>query len=177
MLAIEFKILIMKKKSFKILSLILICLTFVNCSDDEYNFQVNQNSCRDTEVQMLIDGENYDWTTNTYGWEESPSDSDNITLFIRGIAENEEGLVRNITMRLPYKETGSDVIAHIEYSQTGNGEAFEGDSSEMNLESNVITNTANCFFTTFSTTVTDGNQEIIITNGSLSFDYPEPIPF
>ena len=158
-----------------VMLLVLIC---VSCSDDEYDFDVNpDSSCRDTQLEMLIDGEDFNWITNSYGWEESPANTGEVSIFIRGYVENDQGVTKNFTLRLPYEETGEDVVSSIEYSQNEDATEFDGTSTEMNIESNVITNSSDCFFATFSSTVTDGTEDIVITNGSLSFNYSEPIPF
>ena len=90
----------------------------------------------------------------------------------RGIAEpySEQG----IAVILPYKKTGENIIEQFIYHQYRDGVLFDGDFLNGEFQSNVITNTNKCFYATFSGKLSNGTQEIIITDGKLSFTYNQP---
>ncbi len=80
---------------------------------------------------------------------------------------------QTIYIQLPYKKTGKNSIEVFQYHQYINQISFSGDFLNGDFESNVITNTSTCFYATFSGTLSDGNQQIVITEGSLSYKYEE----
>jgi hypothetical protein len=77
-------------------------------------------------------------------------------------------------LHLPYKATGQNIIEQFIYSQYKDNTLFRGDFLEGELQSNVITNTKNCFRMTFSGKLSDANQEVVITEGKISYTYEEP---
>ncbi|MDT0689159.1 hypothetical protein RM549_05145 [Salegentibacter sp. F188] len=79
-----------------------------------------------------------------------------------------------ITIKLPYKKTGTNIIEKFNYFRVQNGSSAESDFVEGELQSEVIINTNSCFSATFSgRTIVDGN-EIVITEGTITHIYNEP---
>jgi hypothetical protein len=144
--------------------LILTILGLVSCSNDD------EQVCMVTNITMTINGETQSF--QAYG---------------RGISLRQNGyeLELNLSRRvgtfseqdvllvLPYKKTGNNVIEHFFYSHNINNTTFEGDFMDGEFQSKVLTNTSNCFYATFSGKLNDNNQEIIITDGILSYEYEE----
>ncbi|MBY8962870.1 hypothetical protein KJK34_08925 [Flavobacterium sp. D11R37] len=80
------------------------------------------------------------------------------------------------TLRLEmiYKETGNNVIdllklGNFDEAHTGMYELVNDD-----FESNVLVNRSECFYATFSGKINANGEELIITEGVISYEYDEP---
>lgn len=81
---------------------------------------------------------------------------------------------QNILMTLPYKKTGKNLVESCMYYQYMIGSSLEGDLITGELQSNVTKNTRFCIAVTFSGKLITQNQEIIITEGKVNYQYPTP---
>lgn len=160
----------MKIKNLPVIVLLLVLLTLVltSCSNDDDSEQV----CMETNVIMTVNGElqtfealgrGIDLRQNGYLLQ--------LNLYRRG---NDPFREQSIVIKLPYKKTGENILEQFLYRQYIDNTLFEGDFLNGEFESNVITNSRNCFYATFSGKLSDGNQEVIITDGTVSFKYEPP---
>ncbi|HAT75264.1 MAG TPA: hypothetical protein DCS19_00055, partial [Flavobacterium sp.] len=79
-----------------------------------------------------------------------------------------------ITLKLPYKKTGTNIIEEFNYFRVQNTSSFEGNFVPGELQSKVKVNRNTCFSATFSgRAIIDGN-EIIITEGIINHVYSNP---
>lgn len=80
-----------------------------------------------------------------------------------------------ITFKLPYKQTGKNIIEELHYFRVQNGTASEIDFVAQGvLENNVLVNTNSCFSATFSGSVLLNGTEISIEDGIVEHSYDEP---
>ena len=80
----------------------------------------------------------------------------------------------DITLKLPYKRTGTDIIEEFNYFRVQNGSSAEGNFVLGEFDSRVTVNKNTCFSATFSgRAIIDGN-EIIITEGIINHVYSDP---
>jgi len=151
------------KKSIQILVVFLFAI-IASCSDDDDKNQ----SCRETNVTMKVNGELQTFQALGYG-------QNGYVLHLNIDRRSDSPFAeQGVAIILPYKKTGRNIIQNFIYHQSKDGVSFDGDFINGELESNVITNTKNCFYATFSGKLSDGNQEIIITEGSMSYQYETP---
>lgn len=157
----------MKKITYKtILTLLIVCL--FSCSNDDDNEQ----DCMETNVTMNVNGESQSFQAIGRGIDLRENGYElSLNLDRRS---NDPFREQGITIILPYKKNGENIIEQFIYHQYIDGISFDGDFLNGEFESNVITNTSKCFSATFSGVLNDGNQEVIITNGNLSYEYEEP---
>ena len=155
----------MKKLSLVLLFVLII--SSLSCTKDE-----NPPSCQPTNVTMKINGETFTYqaigrgiSLKSWGYELQLN-------FYRGT--NQPFTESGISLKLPFQATGKNIIQQFEYSQSVEQVYFIGDFTTGALESNVVMNTNNCFYATFSGNLNDGNQEIVITEGVISVEYEEP---
>lgn len=148
-----------------------VSITLIACSHDNNQEVVSQ--CTPTNVSMVVNGELQ--TFQAYG---------------RGIDIAENGYILSINidrrnfgstneqgvyLQLPYKRTGKNLIEHFIYHQYVDNVVLDGDFvTDGNFTSEILVNRETCFLATFSGTLTDGNQEVEITNGVLSYTYETP---
>lgn len=158
----------MKKIIQETIILNLIIVSLFSCANDDKNEQI----CLETNVTMTVNGESQsfqaigrgiDLRENGYELQLNLDRRSNDPLREQGIA-----------IILPYKKTGKNIIKQFIYHQYIDRISFDGDFKTGEFESNVITNTNKCFYATFSGTLNDGNQKVIITEGKLSYQYETP---
>lgn len=155
----------MKKITFKTILTLLIVSLF-SCSNDD-----NEQVCLETNVTMNVNGESQSFQAIGRGIDLRENGYQlHLNLDRRS---NDPFREQGIAIILPYKKKGKNIIEQFIYHQYINGISFDGDFLDGEFESNVITNTSKCFYATFSGVLNDGNQEVIITNGSLSYEYEE----
>jgi len=154
----------------KILNLIfpVFFVLYISCSVDE-----NAQNCLETSVTMVVNGEMQTFEANAYGVDLNGNQGYTLQINLYRGSNNpfrEQGIV----ILLPYKKTGENVIKNFNYHQYINGVAFNGDFINGEFQSKVITNSNSCFYATFSGKLNDGNQEVIITDGKVSYQYETP---
>lgn len=81
---------------------------------------------------------------------------------------------QTVSVILPYRTTGENTITEFYYNQNIDNTEFSGDFTDGSLKSNVLTNNRYCFYATFSGSLSDGIQELVIRDGELSFEYEIP---
>ena len=80
----------------------------------------------------------------------------------------------DITLKLPYKKTGTNIIEEFNYFRVQNTSSSASDFVLGELQSKVTVNKSSCFSATFAgKAIVDGN-EIIITEGIINHVYSEP---
>lgn len=146
---------------------LVFCILTIGCSNDD-----NSTACRATSITMEINGE-----------------IQSFQAIGRGIDLRENGLElqlnldrrsnnpfkqQTISVILPYRVTGENVITEFSYNQNIDNIEFSGDFVDGTFESKVLTNNRYCFYATFSGSLSDGNQELVIREGKLSFEYEIP---
>lgn len=160
------------KKVYYLLIVITGILTFNSCSDDD-----EVQTCPQTEiVTMKINGELKQFEVNGWGIDLDNDGSGytlSLWLFTGVLLPQQDSYA--ITLKLPYKETGTNIIEEFNYFRVQNGTSAESNFIvEGVLESNVTVNTNSCFSATFSgNAMVDGN-EIVITDGIVEHVYDEP---
>jgi len=156
------------------LIIIFISLIILNsCSDDDDDSQ----SCPQTEIaSMKINDEQKQFDINGWGID-SDNDGTGHTLslwLMTGVLQPQQDTYA-ITIKLPYKQTGNNIIEELNYFRVQNGTSSEIDFvAQGELVSNVIVNTNSCFSATFSGSVFLDGNEIIIENGIVEHVYDEP---
>lgn len=160
------------KIAFSIFKLLLIStlLSFTSCSEDDVKND-EYAGCLETEVRMIVDGEQQIFYTSGRGID---SRTDGYELQISIARDQQDPFAeQNIGIYLPYKATGENIVERFTYFEYKNNTLFSGDFVSGALESNVLTNTKYCFVMTFSGKLSDGNREVIITNGKISYMYEQ----
>jgi hypothetical protein len=156
----------MKHLLLNLSTLFLIAITTSSCSNDDDN-----QPCYATDVTMTINGEFQSFQAYGRGIDIREGGYELQLNFYRG--SNNPFSEQNLTVKLPYKARGENIFEGFLYSQYTNDTPFEGDFLDGELQSQVITNTSTCFYATFSGTLSDGNQEIVITDGELKYEYED----
>lgn len=154
---------------YNLLTLTILCViafTTISCSNDD-----DHQPCYATDVTMTINGEVQSFQAYGRGIDIREDGYELQLYFYRG--SSNPFSEQNLTVKLPYKKRGKNIFEAFLYSQYIDNTPFEGDFLDGELQSQVITNTSNCFYATFSGTLSDGNQEIVITNGELKYEYEE----
>lgn len=146
-----------------ILSLSII---LTGCSDKQTGV------CPEINVTMKVNGELQSFEVLGYGIDLTPNGHMLHLNLHRGSQDpfREQG----IAIFLPYKKTGTNVIEQFIYHQYIDDMAFDGDFTDGEFESRVITNTNTCFYATFSGKLHDGTRQVVITEGTLSYTYVNP---
>ncbi|AFL79598.1 hypothetical protein Aeqsu_0066 [Aequorivita sublithincola DSM 14238] len=149
---------------------ISVIVLFSSCSeDDSKNDEIA--ICQETVVTMIVNGE----TQTFYAYGRGigiRSDGYELIINVGRNVQNPLG-EQDIAIYLPYKATGKNIIEQFIYSQYKDNIIFRGDFLDGELQSNVLVNTKSCFRMTFSGKLSDGNQEIVITEGKISYMYDE----
>lgn len=151
---------------FSKLFLVILLLTFFSCSKDD-----DVQKCMETNVVMTINGDEQSFQALGRGISLRPEGYELSLSFYR--STDNPLKEQNIVLILPYKKTGKNIIQHIYYSEYMNGEFFEGDFVNDELQMNVIKNTALCFYATFSGVLMKEGEEIVIENGIISYLYED----
>ncbi len=152
------------KPLLRLLFIFLFALT--SCSQDD------EPACMETNITMEINGELQSFQASGRGIDIRPNGYELQINLSRRIVEplKQQGFY----ITLPYKKTGENIVERFHYLQYTSDDRFEGDFLQGELQSNILTNTRKCFYATFSGKLNDGDQEIIITNGVLSYTYETP---
>ena len=132
----------------------------------------NQPACQPLKVSMVVNGDLQTFEVLGYGIDlTSKGHVLHLNLDRREYTPLRE---QTVFMTLPYKKTGKNVIDEFFYRQYINKVTFQGSFLEGEFESNVVTNNKYCIYATFSGKLSDGNQEVIITDGVVSYSYDTP---
>lgn len=146
-------------------------LLLTACSDDD------TQSCPETEiVSMKINGELMQFDVNGRGID-LDSDGSGHTLSLKlstGVFQPQQNSYA-ITLKLPYKATGANIIEEFDYFRVQNATSSEIDFvSQGELESSIRVNINSCFSATFSGSAIVNGNEIIITDGIIKHAYDDP---
>lgn len=160
-------------KKYLHLLMISISLPIFNCCSDDDDSQ----TCPQSEIaSMEINDELKQFDVNGWGIN-IDNDGTGHTLSLQlmtGVFQPQQDTYA-ITIKLPYKQTGNNIIEEFNYVRVQNGTSSEIDFvTQGELESNVIVNTNSCFSATFSGTVILNGNEIIIKDGIVEHIYDEP---
>lgn len=161
-------------KNIQYLILVFTGLIILNsCSDDDDDVQ----TCPQTEVAtMKINGELMQFDIFGRGID-SNNDGSGHTLslyLVTGVYQPQQDTYA-ITLILPYKKTGTNIIEAFNYFRVQNATSEESNFIvQGELESNVILNTNTCFSATFSGSSIVNGTEIIITEGTIQHVYDDP---
>lgn len=147
---------------------LFISILFLSCSNDD-----KSQPCMVTNVSMLVNGELQTFQALGRGIDLNADGSYTLQLKFY-TSSNDPFREQSISLILPYKKTGTNVIDNFIYHQYIDGVSFDGDFLNGTFQSKVITNRKTCFYATFSGTINDGNQEVIITDGKVSYEYEIP---
>lgn len=161
------------KSKMKILNVffsLLVILTF-SCNKDDDNHEDILN-CQPTNISMVVNGKPQTFQALGYGIDLM---SEGYVLHLNGDRRsNDPFREQGIAVILPYKKTGKNVIKEFIYHQYIDNVSFDGDFTDGEFQCDVIINRNSCFYATFSGKLNDGNQEVIITDGIISYQYNEP---
>jgi len=140
---------------------------FFSCSNND-----DGTNCPETHVTMTINGESQSFEAMGRGIDLRQNRYElHLNLDRRS---NDPSREQGISIILPYKKTGANVIEQFIYHQYIDNVPFDGDFLDGEFQSNVMINTHECFYATFSGKLHDGNQEVTITKGELRYTYEEP---
>ncbi|RZJ50155.1 MAG: hypothetical protein EOO44_16935 [Flavobacterium sp.] len=149
----------------------ILVITVFSCNKDDDNHK-DKLDCKPTTISMVVNGKPQTFQALGYGIDLS---SKGYVLHLNGDQRSNDPLQeRGIAVILPYKKTGKNIIDEFNYHQYINSVSFDGDFTDGIFECNVIINRNSCFYATFSGTLNDGKQEIIITDGIISYQYNDP---
>lgn len=157
-----------------IICLLLILPNFFilsSCSEDD-----ETETCPQTEnISMKINGELKQFEISGWGIDlnnNKPGHTLSIQIFNGVINPRQDSY--SITLKLPYKKTGTNSIEELNYFRVQNASSYEGNLVLGQLQSEVTVNKNTCFSATFSgRAIIDGN-EIIITEGIINHIYKDP---
>lgn len=156
------------KNKIKNLTVLLIVFACFSCNKDE-----NEPDCHATNVSMLVNGELQTFQAQGRGIDLT---NNGYILSLNLDRRDNDVQLREQTfyIQLPYKKTGKNIIQKCLYHQYINGIPLDGDLVNSDFKSEVIMNRSTCFYATFSGKLNDGNQEVIITDGVVSYQYETP---
>ena len=159
-------------KNIKYLLLIVTSLFLLNsCSNDS-----DEQNCPENEIAtMKINGEEKQFVVSGWGIN-LDNDGTGHTLDIQltvGVFSPQQDSY-SITLKMPYKKVGNNIIEEINYLRVEGTTAIEGDFLQSELQSKVTVNKNTCISATFSgTAILEGN-EVTISDGNLQHIYAEP---
>ncbi|MDR6763879.1 hypothetical protein J2Y38_004103 [Flavobacterium sp. 2755] len=149
----------------------LLAIVAFSCNKDDDNKE-RALDCQPTNISMKINGELQTFQAIGYGIDLI---SEGYVLHLNGARRSNDPLKeQGIAIILPYKKTGQNVIKNFFYHQYINEVSFDGDFTEGEFQCNVKINRKSCFLATFSGKLSDGKQEVIITDGIISYQYEDP---
>ncbi len=154
----------------KFFNIIFIVLAFILISCDK---EVKEPDCITTNVSMLINGELKTFQAQGRGIELT-NNGYILSLNLDGGSNDPIYREQSFYIQLPYKKTGKNIIKSCNYHQYINSISLDGDLVNSDFQSEVIINQNTCFYATFSAKLKDGNQEVIITDGKISYTYENP---
>ena len=79
-----------------------------------------------------------------------------------------------ITLKMPYKKVGKNVIESINYFRVADMTSYEGNFTQAELQSKVSVNKNTCISATFSGSATINGNVITITDGVIKHVYLDP---
>ena len=147
--------------------LVSFALILISCNEDD-----PVQTCQPTSIIIKVNGEQIN---NSYIAQSLDLTADGYKLSL-GFGESTSGpnaIQQNISITLPYKKKGENVFERFIYQRYLDGVEFEADLVGGNFENEVLSNNRSCFSCTFSGSVMNGDEEIII-EGSVSVEYEEP---
>ena len=159
-------------KHIKHISIIVISLLVLNaCSNDS-----DEQNCPENEVaSMKINGEEMDFHVSGWGIN-LDNDGTGHTLEVQLTAGefSTQQDSYSVTLKLPYKKVGNNIIEDIYYLRVQGAASDEGDFLQNELQSKVTVNRNTCISATFSgSAIIDGN-EVIISDGIIKHVYADP---
>ncbi|WP_250432392.1 hypothetical protein [Hanstruepera flava] len=147
-----------------------------SCSNDDDD-DGDVQTCPQTEtVSMKINGELKQFEVNGRGIDlDNDGSGHTLSLWLlTGVFQPEQDTYA-ITIKLPYKKTGTNIIEEFNYFRVQHGTSTNSDFVAQGvLESNIITNTNLCFSATFSGSAIVNGNEITITDGIIKHVYDDP---
>lgn len=141
-------------------------LTIFSCSKDD-----DGQACMQTNTTLTVNGEVQSFQAIGRGISLRPNGYELSLNFYRNATDSSGD--QNIALILPYKKTGKNSVEHFYYSQYLDQSYFQGDFTEGDFQINVLKNTSECFYATFSGKLTDGENQITIEQGTISYTYEE----
>ena len=146
---------------------VFIMLTLQSCSKEE-----NNTVCQETSIGVNVNGKYIEFNQagrgldlRSYGYE--------LLLVFSNYNQTTKDR-HGISMIVPYKKQGENIITKFHFSQSLNSESFSGDYVQGEFHSNVIANNGHCFQATFYGKLSDGNREIVLSGGNISVTYKVP---
>jgi len=152
--------------------IIFVSLLILNCCSDDDDSQ----TCPQTEIaSMEINDELKQFDINGRGIDlDNDGTGHTLSLWLMtGVTQPQQDTYA-ITIKLPYKQTGQNIIEEFNYFRVQNGTSEIDFVAQGELESNVIVNTNSCFSATFSGSALLNGNEIIIEDGIVEHVYDEP---
>ncbi|MBF8150049.1 hypothetical protein ITJ86_09090 [Winogradskyella sp. F6397] len=158
----------------KIQQLLLVFIslfTLNSCSKDD-----DSVPCPQTEsATMKINGDIMEFQIFGRGIDlDSDGSGHTLSLYMSYGVYSPQQNTHAITLKLPYKKTGSDIVEEFNYLRVQNASSAEGDFVQSELLSNVTVNKNTCFSATFSGSAIIGGDDVIITEGVINHVYSDP---
>jgi len=147
----------------------LLTLLLIACSKHE---QDDPNECRTTSVTMKVNGELLSFQANGRGAGMGVP----LTVYAGRIIQSPY-LEQSFSISVPYKVTGNNLILTFNYHHYINRQSFDGNFTNGEISSKVITNKNTCVYIEFWGEISDGSQELVITEGKFSYTYEDPFDF
>ncbi len=152
--------------------IILTSLLLLNsCSEDSDEQQCPQNEI----VSMKINGEEMQFQVSSWGID-FDNDGTGYTLELQltsGIFYPQQASY-SITLRLPYKKIGNNILKEINYLRVQDTISTEGNFIQAELQSKIYVNKNSCISATFSGCTTIDGNEIVISDGIIKHVYYSP---
>lgn len=141
-----------------------------SCSKD-----TEPQACPQTEnISMKINGEEKEFEMQGWGIEINKDGTGHtLQLVIASGVFSPSQDSYSISMLLPYKKTGENIIEKFKYLRVQNATSAGGDFVPGNLQSTVTVNSSTCISMSFSGSLTIDGDEIIISEGIISHTYPK----
>lgn len=143
---------------------LLLAFLLADCSKDTTDL----NQCRATNASMKVNDELVTLVPN------GKSAGSGIPLTVW--AQNPY-MEQSFSITVPYKVTGNNRILGFNYHQYINGQSFDGQYVNGEIQGKVITNKNTCVYIEFSGKISNGSQELLITEGKYSYTYEDPFDF
>lgn len=158
----------MKLKNYATLLFLILLSTTLSCSKDDESVE----PCHATQITIKINGELHTFTPAGRGidiiWETGGYDL--MLRFYGSIDRANE----NLGLDMIYKKTGYNVIDKLRLTLDDGEHVGVYNLVNDDFESDVIINRSECFYATFSGKINDDGEELIITDGIISYEYDEP---